>query len=57
MSVFFVCIFSKCDRKSPNTLFVNFAAPWQGLFADAGDVDGDGGGEIGTNICSINHPI
>ena len=31
-----------------------FSAPWQETFADARDGEG---GEIGTNICSIHHPI
>ena len=43
------------DINSSKCVLFYLFAPWLETFADAGD--GDGGGRIGTNTCSIYHPI
>ena len=47
--------YNKNDNKSSNICFFIFLAPRQETFADARD--GEGGGDIGINICSIHYPI
>ena len=51
----FLSFYENHQENTKNVFCLICSANWQGFFVTPGM--GMGGGEIGTNVCSIHHPI